>query len=129
MTAKLKWHGEKVKKGVRTLAAERLLNATKKLQKLARQAFGEHYPPASVPGQFPKRRTGNLVRSIQIIPDNVSEIVRRQLSVGLGYGPRAPYGPILEDYRKRLGLAEVVRKNRALLVAALQEPTSVRASA
>ena len=129
MTAKLKWKGARAKKNYRTLAAERLLNAMKKLQKLAKQEFGTHYPPASKPGQFPRRRTGNLVRSIVIAPNTVGEIVRRQLSVGLGYGPRAPYGKILEDYRKRLGLAEIVRRHRALLVAALGEPASVKAGA
>lgn len=129
MTAKLKWHGERAKKGIRTLAAERLLRALKKLQKLAQQEFGTHYPPASKPGQFPRRRTGNLVRSIQIVPDTVGEIVRRQLTCGLGYGPRAPYGKILEEFRKRLGLAAVVRKHRAILVAALKEPTSIKGGA
>ena len=103
--------------------AERLLAALKVLQKLAKEAFGEHYPPASRPGQFPRRRTGNLQRNILIIPDTVSEIVRRQLTGGLGYGPRAPYGPILEDHRKRLGLKALVKKHRALLIAALKQPS------
>lgn len=119
MAATLKWHGEKAKRAYKTEAAERLLAALKELQKLAKEAFGKAYPPASKPGQYPRKRTGNLVRNLIIVPNTAAEIVRRQLHAGLGYGRRAPYGKILEDHRARLGLKEIVKRNKKVLAAAL----------
>lgn len=90
---------------------------------LARAVANEHkkrlsvpYPPASRPGQYPRRRTGNLRRSTVVWPGGTGRVaaVRATKQVAVGYLDRAFYGVILESPkfgRKSLAatVADVIR--------------------
>lgn len=63
-----------------------------------RQAQADHsvlnpppYLNSSVPGEFPRRRTGNLMLSIQQNPDTTFGIRSNGLRVAIGYTGAAPY--------------------------------------
>ncbi len=80
----------------------------------ARAVVNEHkkrisrqYPPASRPGQYPARRTGNLRRSTVVRPISRAT-VQRTKAVSVGFLDRAFYGVILEVKMGRLGLAKTI---------------------
>lgn len=84
---------------------------------LARAVVNEHkkrisrpYPPASRPGQYPARRTGNLRRSTVAWPRGPGRIdaIRQTKQVAVGFLDRAFYGVILEVKMGRKGLAETI---------------------
>lgn len=80
----------------------------------ARACVNEHkrrlsvqYPPASVPGEYPARRTGNLRRSTVARPKSVATIQSTGV-IRIGYLDRAFYGVILETKMRRLSFADTV---------------------
>lgn len=84
--------------------------------KFARAVVNEHkeqlgvpYPPSSRPGEFPRRRTGNLRKSTVVRPIRVDEI-RRTGQVKVGFLERAFYGEILEYSMDRMGLSASIDK-------------------
>jgi hypothetical protein len=86
---------------------ELLIRAAVAAQSELTTALGRSYPPASRPGEFPARRTGNLQSAVMYEPANV-EAAGRQRRVRVGYAARAWYGAILELKRGRKGLRDVL---------------------
>ena len=79
----------------------------------ARAVVNEHkrrlsrqYPPASVRGEYPARRTGNLWRSTVARPLS-AQLIQRTGRVAVGYLDRAFYGVILKA-KGRLSLDETI---------------------
>ena len=60
----------------------------------ARELLSRPYPPASKPGEPPRRRTGRLVRSLNY------RVRRRPLGVSLGAD--APYAGFLDEGTRRM---------------------------
>lgn len=110
----LRWRGEQAKEALRLEMAKRLLAAAVLLQSELKRELSDPYPPASVPGQFPRLRTGWLRSHVLIAPASVAEIART-LEVRLGYARNARYGVYLELKLKRLGLLAASRKYKARL--------------
>lgn len=117
MAAILKWNGAKAKEAYRAEAAERLLGAATFLQQKLRAELNVAYPPASKPGEFPRRRTGNLREQILVVPDTAKGVLRAGLRAKLGYGKKARYGGTLENRLRRLGLRAILNKYRGALPA------------
>lgn len=69
--------------------------------------ISRQYPPASRPGEYPARRTGNLRRSTVVRPISVAQI-RQTGIVSVGQQDRAWYGVWLETMMGRAGMAKVV---------------------
>lgn len=71
------------------------------------------YPPASRPGQYAAKRTGNLANSVRARPRTI-ETIKRGRTVAVGYLKRAFYGDILVEKMDRKGPADTYRriKNR-----------------
>lgn len=71
------------------------------------------YPPASVPGQYPRRRTGKLRQGVIIWPATVRGVLNtRPRRIALWYDPSVFYGYIL-IMRGRRGPDDTLRKMRA----------------
>lgn len=79
-------------------------------------SLGRSYPPASKPGEFPARRTGNLQSSILYEPDSLLAVAKKKL-VRIGYAAKAWYGGDLEVLRARKGLVFVMEKLKGKLEA------------
>lgn len=112
--ATLKWNGAKCKRAWRLEAAQRVHNAAVFFVKEAEKLLGNPHPPASKPGQYPRKRSGILSRGITFTPSTVMAIYRT-LRVKMGYTRKAWYGTILEKKRKRLGLQAMQRRLRKQL--------------
>lgn len=84
------------------------------VQSQAKRDFSTSYPPASKPGEFPHGRTWNLRESIMYDPDDPVK-VGREGQVRIGYSTRAPYGAILELFKKRMGINAVVKGLRKVI--------------
>lgn len=69
--------------------------------------ISRQYPPASRPGQYPARRTGNLRRSTVARPLSVG-MIQTTRQVEVGFLDKAFYGVILEAKMGRLGLAKTI---------------------
>ena len=66
-----------------------------------KRSLGEDYPPASKPGQYPAKRTGNL-------QSQVLAVSLDRISYRVGYGHKAPYVVRLASYMQRLHLSNSV---------------------
>lgn len=88
--------------------AEQLMRLAKRIAEKHQENLGTLYPPASKPGQYPRKRTGNLQRSTVVRPRTVREIERTG-QVQIGYLQRAYYGVILEYDMDRTRLADTIR--------------------
>lgn len=65
MGVRLVWHGAKIRRALTERGLERLRNAAEELRDYIRGKVSTRYPPASRPGQYPHRRTGDFHRSIR----------------------------------------------------------------
>ena len=75
---------------VRSAIADGMERGAEYLKKAMKRLLNVPYPPASKPGQSPRRRTGNLYRSINVW------INRKTLEVQVGPNEDAEYGIYLE---------------------------------
>lgn len=66
-----------------------------------------HLTP-SKPGEYPRKRTGFLQKSVTFSPDSIPEIART-MRIRVGYDANAFYGPRLEIMMKRLGLVKTLK--------------------
>lgn len=88
--ATLKWNGGSAPWVVRSAIADGMERAAANVKRAMRRRLNIPYPPASRPGQSPRRRTGRLRNSIQFW------INRKTLEVFIGPDATAPYGFWLE---------------------------------
>ncbi len=79
-----------------------------------KRALGTRYPPASTPGEYPAKRTGNLQSSVQAVPLD-------KVSYRVGYSGRAPYVVRLSTYMHRLHLSNSVPGATPKMRAALRK--------
>lgn len=84
------WNGNAAKERWRNALAQRLIACAITLQSAETNELGTSYPPSSVPGQYPHRRTGNLQSSVMYEPTAVAEVAKR-LEIRVGYAAKAPY--------------------------------------
>lgn len=76
--------------------------ASQHQQKLGKSNPAPHNKP-SKPGEYPRKRTGFLQKSVGWSPGNVLA-VKTAKKIQIGYDANAFYGPVLEIMQKRLGL-------------------------
>lgn len=94
--ARFKWSGGSIPWVVRRAVAEGMGRAAEHVKRTMRRLINVPYPPASLPGESPHRRTGNLRRSINIW------LNKQTLQVWVGPTDAANYGIYLEYGTKRM---------------------------
>ena len=87
--------------------AGQLLKFARAVVDTFRDRANRQYPPASRPGQYPAKRTGNLRRFTESRPMSVAQIAATG-QVRVGHMERAFYGVILEYDMDRKGLGAAV---------------------
>ena len=78
------------------------------------------YLNSSVPGQYPRKRTGNLIANIIWGPTSVAGIFGAGMKVRIGINQPGHYGIILEFFRKRLGFIQTMNDLKPVLQAMLK---------
>jgi hypothetical protein len=91
---------------LRRVAGVALFRCAVAAEEQLRKELDRPYPPASTVGEFPRRRSGDLRRSVVLEPNNVGSISRK-LRVRLRYSAKGFYGDILAA-KGRKGPADVV---------------------
>lgn len=86
---KLAWHGEELKQRLMTDVQRRMVAAESLAVQAYQAAVGRPYPPASQPGEFPRRRTGRLQTGIRA---NVNRIRNDRVQLTLTNVARSPSG-------------------------------------
>lgn len=81
MSFRFTWHGEQLKQRWHDAGQKAIDAVTKEAVKLCREAVGEPYPPASLPGEPPHKRTGEGQRGIIVVPNPNSPIPQADLTV------------------------------------------------
>lgn len=117
----LEWYGEDAKDRIRRAAAKTVAAWGKALVAAAREDLSVPNPPphanSSVPGEFPRMRTGNLRAGVQASPAGLYAVMSEGRVV-VGYTAAAFYGPILKE-RGRLwilnSLARLKWRTRGVL--------------
>lgn len=84
-------------------AAQRILDAMLYLRFEYQQKVDKLFPPASVPGEYPRRRTGQGQDGCHVFPTTAEEIVTAG-GCYIGFTHESWYMPYLERERNRLGL-------------------------
>lgn len=90
----------------RRLATAAILFVNEHQKRLNKSNPYPHNNP-SKPGEYPKKRTGFLQKSVTFQPTNLPEL-ERTLSLKLGYDANAFYGAVLEVRMRRLGLVKTL---------------------
>lgn len=108
--ARFKWTGGRASWVVRSAIADGMERAAIYVKRTMRRLISIPYPPASRPGQSPRKRTGRLRNSIQFW------INRQTLQVWIGPDESAVYGLYLEFGAPRAGL-----KKRPFIFKALKQ--------
>lgn len=106
----VRWYGPQVTMRVREQMKRRLVRAGQLAVRATRRNIDQKGPPASRPGEFPHRQSGDLWRSVGMRLD------RRSLSVSIV--ATAPYAAILETRRSflRRTLREIKPQLRTILL-------------
>lgn len=98
------------------IRAKKMIEIGEAGAEMLRDRLSIPYPPASVPGQYPHLRTGNLKRSVQVFPKTAAALVakfaRKPMTVVVGYAKKGFYGYILVWWGRR-GPQDIVQ-NKAL---------------
>ena len=94
-------------KEIEDATANGLLRAAVFVQSHVMQRLNKPYPPASVPGEYPAKRTGHGQGGVVYEPQTTSAVARTQ-AVKIGYVENVFYMGLLEAYRNRLGLVNTV---------------------
>lgn len=71
----IRWKGDAFKRGIKGDLVHRLEKAGRIVRDKAKDLIAERYPPASVPGEPPHKRTGDLRRSVRFAVDNGKLVV------------------------------------------------------
>jgi hypothetical protein len=107
-------------------SAQILLEIGRNLRQAHKQNLSKKYPPASMPGEYPRRRSGSLQRGIYCNPESSERIARsRSKSVTIGYGMKASkagktpylYGPHLVNNMARKGIFNTFYSKRTMILA------------
>jgi hypothetical protein len=108
-------------------SAQILLEIGRNLRQAHKQNLSTKYPPASKPGEYPRRRSGSLQRGIYCDPESGQRIANsRRKTITIGYGikdrtspNKAPhlYGPHLVNNMARKGIIDTFLANRTAILA------------
>jgi hypothetical protein len=104
----------------RRLAACVVFYCTQHQQRLGKSNPFPHLN-SSKPGEYPRKRTGFLQKSVAYSPVSIQEITSK-LDIKVGYDANAFYGPVLEVMRKRLGLVKTLEDLKTQLGAIVGQP-------
>lgn len=74
----MEWHGERAKQDIRGMLGAQLVVAAQLLRSRHQVALAKAYPPASRPGEFPRRRTGRLMAGVDFEPRTAEECADTQ---------------------------------------------------
>jgi len=91
----------------RRLAAAAVFYVVQHQSRLGKSNPGPLYLKSSKPGEYPRKRTGFLQKSVGYQPDDLQDI-EKSMTVRLGYDANASYGPRLEIVMRRLGLVKTL---------------------
>ena len=92
----LKWYATDVKRAATDAVHARLRNVAEALRDTIRENVSKPYPPASRPGQYPHRRSGDFMRSIHY-RSNRAERSFRVFSANVEYAILLPSGDHARD--------------------------------
>ena len=90
MRVSVQWQGDRATRGLSATLHRRMQRGAALVQADARRLVSTPYPPASRPGQPPRRRTGRLMNSI------VATVSQRGRSIVLSLTARVRYARFLE---------------------------------
>jgi hypothetical protein len=113
--ARFRWNGGRAPWVVRSAIADGIERGAIYVRRAMKRLINTPYPPASVPGEPPHRRTGNLYRNIDVF------INRQTLTAQVGPTDKAEYGLYLEYGAPRANL----EPRPFMFVALKQEATRV----
>jgi hypothetical protein len=107
-------------------SAQILLEIGRNLRQAHKQNLSKKYPPASMPGEYPRRRSGSLQRGIYCDPESGQRIANsRRKTITIGYGikdrkaNKTPhlYGPHLVNNMARKGIINTFNSKRTMILA------------
>ncbi len=117
------WNGDAMARQVKEEAARRLQRAavffTETHKRLLSVSNPRPYVTPSVPGEYPRKRTGNAIGNVLWGPTDVAGILSEGLKVRAGVMANARYLLILEFARQRLGFLDTLKKLKPQLEAIL----------
>lgn len=107
-------------------SASILFQIGRNLKQAHKKNLSRRGPPASRPGQYPRKVTGSLQRGIFCDPESSARIANsRRKTITIGYGTKAAsrgkrpdiYGPHLVGAMLRKGIANTLSANRNKILA------------
>lgn len=104
--------------------ARRMIRAAEAVVKEARRRMGTPYPPASRRNQYPRRRTGRGIGSIDYSPKTPGGVVRAG-RIRIFHAPQGWYMEFLADARGRRGLRDVARSMSGNVATIIKTPSGV----
>jgi hypothetical protein len=118
------WNGAAAKEKMLNEAARRMQRTAQYFQTQVMARFSVSNPRpylnSSKPGEYPRKRTGNLIANILWGPTSISDIKAEGLKVRAGVGAPARYGAILELFKARLGFVRTAEDLRPVLKVMLE---------
>ena len=119
----LNWNGQAMAGEAKEQAAKRILRAVVffQIQHQARLSVSNPRPylTPSRPGEYPRKRTGNLIGSVLYSPATIADLIAGDLRVRIGLPASAGYGLILEVARQRKGFRDTMEALRPQIEAIL----------
>jgi hypothetical protein len=120
----VEWNGQAAAQAAKEQGAKRL-------QRTAQWFWQQHvrrlsvsnprpYEDSSKRGEYPRKRTGNLIGNVIWGPMAVPAIISADYKVRMGLAQPGRYGAILEFFKHRLGFLKTLQDLRPLLKAMLE---------
>jgi len=124
----IEWNGETVKRAAKEEAAKRLQRTAiwfwrAHIRKLS-VSNPRPYLDSSLPGEYPRKRTGGGIGNVIWGPDTLAGIITEGLKVRIGIMEPGKHLLILELAKHRLGFLKTLNDNRDLLKAMLEAKAS-----
>jgi hypothetical protein len=116
----MKWNGDNIERQLIEQVRANTLRGAEAIADLAAEKASEPYPPASKPGQPPRRRTGNLVRNIRARSGDASDIDEELSAYAFSEGASAkgfPYPAHLELKMQREYLVPAMDESHDAIMA------------
>ncbi len=109
------WYGEERAKARRMVLAGQVKAMLELVRDRHRANLAKAFPPASKSGEYPRRRTGRLLRAVDYAPKSVAELAAGLVGT-VFYDGGAPYAKHLSA-RGRRSIRDTVRAMRGELAA------------
>lgn len=88
--------------------AKRVKAIANKAKEILKRELNIKYPPASLRGEFPRRRSGALHSSVIVYPNNIPAIINNDFVADLMYDQQGHHGYILVNKFDRKGPEDVL---------------------